>query len=101
MQLQSINLSHYEHQPRVSENFSMYKIQRMLRLLQSKGHTCSLDVEYNRHANSYKTAEELDTDYRVRLYDGFTVHSHRFENAEMVVCLLTNFITKKGYHYEQ
>lgn len=100
MEAQSTNLSYYKNQPSVNENYSMYKVQRMLKFLQSKGHTCSLSVDYSRHANSYKTAEELDTDYSLRFYDGFTVHSHSLDCIEMVACLLTNFINKKGYYYE-
>ena len=95
MQLQSTN------QPSVNENYSLYKVQRMLRLLQSKGHTCSLDVEYNRHANSYETAEELDADYRLRVNDGFEVRSYRDDNIDTIVFVLTNFINKKGYHYDR
>lgn len=82
-----------------TENYSIYKAQKMLKLLQSKGHTCSLDIEYNRYANSYETAEELEADYRLRINDGFEVRAHRDDNIETIVCVLSNFINKKGYQY--
>ena len=96
MQLQSTS---HESQARMHESYSMYKIQKMLKILQSKGHTCFLEIEYNRYANTYETAEELEADYRLRINDGFEERRYRDDNINTIMCALTNFINKKGYDY--
>lgn len=76
--------------------YSIFKANEMLKFLQSKGHTCSLDVGYCRLAKE----QELDTDYRLRIYSGFTPNVYQYNDIDMIIGSLKNFIDKQGYHYE-